>query len=144
MQDRSGSVCSRTLGNGLIGGISVLETGQQDNHPRVQDPETVSAWQQLILGNGLDTAVIYSNLLSAMEVSFHSSNDSNNRFIDHSLNRHLQTTVIDRLYRDVKIHSTPNAILVSRCDLRKRVLLFLRQNAANFFVKWKKTFYAKN
>ncbi|XP_059358619.1 C-type mannose receptor 2-like, partial [Carassius carassius] len=55
-----------TLGNGLINGVAPSDTGQQINHPSVQDLVTVLACQEPILGNGLNTAVISSSLLSAM------------------------------------------------------------------------------
>ncbi len=46
------------------------DTGQQVNHLRVQDLVTVLACQQPSLGNGFMKDVIYSVLLSAMDVSF--------------------------------------------------------------------------
>ncbi|KAL1280943.1 hypothetical protein QQF64_015543 [Cirrhinus molitorella] len=45
------------------------DTGQQVYQPRVQDLVTVLACQEPILADGLNTAVIYGVLLSAMEVS---------------------------------------------------------------------------
>ncbi|XP_056325541.1 uncharacterized protein LOC130238516 [Danio aesculapii] len=53
----------------LRGSLCIDDTGQQANHPRVQDLVTVSACQEMILGNGLHTAVTYSSLLSAMEIT---------------------------------------------------------------------------
>ncbi|KAF4117846.1 hypothetical protein G5714_002399 [Onychostoma macrolepis] len=58
----------RTLGNGLTTVAASSDTGQQVNHPRVQDLVTVLACQEIILGNGLNTDVIYGSLLSAMEM----------------------------------------------------------------------------
>ncbi|KAF4117845.1 hypothetical protein G5714_002398 [Onychostoma macrolepis] len=57
-----------TLGNGLTTVAASSDTGQQVNHTRVQDLVTVLACQEIILGNGLNTDVIYGSLLSAMEM----------------------------------------------------------------------------
>uniref|UniRef100_A0A8C1MG44 C-type lectin domain-containing protein n=1 Tax=Cyprinus carpio TaxID=7962 RepID=A0A8C1MG44_CYPCA len=78
----SGSVCSWTLGNGLINGVASSDTGQQVNH---QHLVTVLACQEPTLADGLNTAVINRVLLSAMEVSMYNAVLPEYQFMNQSM-----------------------------------------------------------